>query len=184
MSQTLNPASLPPDARLTLTQQASAGENGLSLTISGTGWVPPDFDAIDWDMPISITPVGPVPGSPAQVTGRFTYTVETDFENQQVRWSITSQQAAAGEDEQQDQTDSEITISLLDKGWAILRSANGTAIPMMAYSKRRVSASGTGTPPVTATPLAAISFVGIDLRVTSYQNNTVAGTWSIEGEEV
>lgn len=183
MSQTVNPAELPPEARITLTQQAATNDGSLTLNISGTGWVPPSFDAIDWSQPVTVVPVGPTPGSPANITGKFNFSVNTNLATQQLDWSINSVEAIAGEEEAPEEAQTEITVSLLDQGWAILRSANGTAIPMVAYSKKKVSASGTGTPPVTASPLTQINFLGIDILVTEYNNNTQAKTWSIAGEE-
>lgn len=181
----IKPAELPPEARITLSQQASNGENGLTLSITGTGWVPPDFGEVDWSQPVTIQPVGPVPGNLASVTGRFTLRLNTDLENQQVNWTISSEQVQDGEGEDDpDQETTSINIGLLQKGWAILRTANGTAVPMMAYSKRTVSASGTGEPPLAPGALQTTSFAGVSILITDYTIDTEQKNWSISGEEI
>lgn len=178
----INPAELPPEARLSMTQSARVEGGELQLQIQGTGWVPPDFQA-DWSQPVTIVPVGPVPGGWAQVSGLFDFAVETNLADQRVSWTLTSREAVPGDDYSQPDQESEITISLLNRGWAVLRTANGTALPMVAYSKREVAARGTGTPPVAAQPLTTITLAGVPILVTSYSHDTVAQTWQIAGEE-
>lgn len=151
------------------------------LRISGTGWSAPDFDSIDWSQPQQLTPIGPVPGNPEFITADLDFEIETDMENQTVRWSIATRSATAAEGEGDE---SKITVTLLDKGWQILRAIDGSAIPMMAYSKRHVSASGTGQPPVSATALSTISFAGVSILVTEYSHDKATLAWTVAGEEV
>ncbi|SFB80967.1 hypothetical protein SAMN05660443_0264 [Marinospirillum celere] len=181
----IKPADLPAEARLTMSQQATTSDQGINLSIRGTGWVPPDFGDVDWSQPVTLEPVGPVPGDLATVTGRFRFEISTDLESQQVTWSINSEQAAFDGDDDSpipDQTTS-ISIGLLQNGWTILRASDGSAIPMMAYGKRRVQARGTGTPPVSPGALTTAAFGGVSIYVTDFDVDSVQQTWSISGEE-
>lgn len=170
---------LPPEARLTLTQEAVTDEQGLRVTIRGTGWAPPHF-GVDWSQENTLKPLIPLPGGLASLTGRFNYQEQSSLESGTVSWSITSRQGT-GSSEGDEQ--SSVTITLLNKGWQILRSMNGTAIPMRAYSKRQVSANGVGVPPVSANALTQTSFAGITILVTSYSYDTTTQRWEISGEE-
>lgn len=176
----INPNALPPAARLQLSQTASVSDSGLVLRISGTGWESPDFGDIDWSQPQVLAPIGPVPGDLAQVQGLFDFELTSDFDSQQVSWTISTRTALDGSSGAES---SQVTVSLLDKGWQVLRAIDGTAIPMIAYSKRRVAASGTGTPPVSAQPLQQTTLAGISILVTDYSFDTMTEQWSISGEE-
>lgn len=180
---TIKPADLLPEARITLNQQAATHEEGLSLTIRGTGWVPPDFGEVDWSQPVTVEPVGPVPGNLASVTGLFRLQVDTDLASQQVSWSLTREMAADQDGSSVINETASIAIGLLQQGFAILRTANGTAVPMMAYSKRTVNASGTGEPPIQPGALQTTSFAGINILINDYTIDTKQKTWSISGEE-
>ena len=325
---------LPPEARLTLNQEATADENGIRITIRGTGWIPPQLD-VNWNQSQTIKPIAPLPGNFASLTGRFNYQEQTNLADGQVSWTISSRQPATPGDEEdetasawciraavfnaglataeaaysmskgaglaalsvagapdndfsgnafgcwlllrramlaEDNEDTElpdveedetvsawciraavfnaglataesaysmskgaglaalsvagapnndfsgnafgcwlllrramlaednennennedtelptetssVSIGLLQQGWSILRTANGTAVPMMAYNKRTVNASGRGEPPISPSALQTTAFAGVSILITDYTIDVEQKTWSISGEE-
>jgi len=178
----IKPSELPPEARISLSQQASTHDQGLSLIIRGNGWVPPDFGDVDWSQPITVEPIGPVPGNLASVTGIFRLQLDTDLHNQQVNWSLIRELSDLDDQSVADETTS-VSIGLLQSGWAILRAADGSAIPMMAYGKRRVTARGTGNPPINLEALSTATFGGVSILITDFDVDSAQNTWSITGEE-
>lgn len=182
MSQTIDFAALPEAARLDLRQQVSLSGQQYALTVTGTGWQEPGFAGIDWDEPVTVSLVAPAPGLITQITGLMTYSIEAGLTDGALTWTISSREAAQQPNPEETEI-TEVTIGLLDAGWSVLRSANGAAIPMKTYSKRRVEASGTGNPPITAQALDTATFAGVDILVTDYSHDTVARVWRISGEE-